>query len=74
MQEVRALVRGATGDMVLVNGKGSEGTALFDLSKGLGEKTNLAQSEPDRVKKMLAALEIWKTDVARGATPQPSAE
>ena len=59
---------------LIVNGKGSEGTALFDLSKGLGEKTNLAQSEPDRVKKMLAALEIWKTDVARGATPQPSAE
>ena len=59
---------------LIVNGKGSEGTALFDLSKDLGEKTNLAQSESDRVKKMLAALEIWKADVARGATPQPSAE
>ena len=58
---------------LIVNGKGSKGTALFNLSMDLGEKKNLAKSEPERVQKMLAALETWKTDVAKGATPQPSA-
>lgn len=58
---------------LIVNGKGSKGTALFDLSTDLGEKKNLAKSESERVQKMLAALDAWKADVAKGATPQPSA-
>jgi arylsulfatase A len=59
---------------LVVNGKGSKGTGLYDLSKDIGEKTNLAASEQDRVSTMRAALEAWKTDVANGATQQPVAE
>ena len=59
---------------LIVNGKGSKGTALYDLSKDLGEKTNLAKSAPDRVRKMLTALEAWQQDVSDGATPQPASK
>lgn len=58
---------------LVVNGNGSKGTGLYDLSTDIGEKTNLAGSEPDRVAAMLAALEAWNADVANGATAQPSA-
>jgi len=44
---------------------------LYDLSKDIGETTDLAAQHPDRVKQMLAALEAWKQDVATGATRQP---
>ncbi|MEO8353744.1 MAG: sulfatase, partial [Chthoniobacteraceae bacterium] len=36
---------------------------LFDLSKDIGETTNLAASEPDRVKALLAELHAWQKDV-----------
>jgi arylsulfatase A len=57
---------------LIVNGKGSKGTGLYDLSKDIGEKTNLARSQPDRVAEMLTALEAWQLDVATGATAQPA--
>ncbi len=32
---------------------------------------NLAKRHPARARRMAAAIEAWKRDVANGATPQP---
>jgi len=56
---------------LVVGGKGAKGVGLYDLSKDIGETTNLAGQHPGRVKTMLAALAAWKADVATGATQQP---
>ena len=40
---------------------------LFDLDEDLGEQEDLAADHPDRVVRMLAALEAWRADV--GAIP-----
>ena len=45
---------------------------LFDLSQDLGEEKDLSAKHPERVKTMMAALEAWRMDVNRGATPQPA--
>lgn len=58
---------------LIVNGRGAQGTGLYDLSRDIGEKKNLAMSEPERVRKMRASLEAWKVDVSSGATVQPAA-
>lgn len=44
---------------------------LFDLSQDIAESNDLSASEPDRVESMCKAIDIWKADVANGATPQP---
>ncbi len=44
---------------------------LFQLDEDLGEESNLADREPDRVEALRKALEDWKADVADGATEQP---
>ncbi len=44
---------------------------LFNLNDDLDESMNLAKLHPLRAKRMAAALESWKRDVATGATPQP---
>ena len=44
---------------------------LFDLSKDIGETTDIADAHPDRAKQMLAAIEAWKHDMAATATAQP---
>ncbi len=36
---------------------------LYDLSEDLKESTNIADKFPDRVKKMRAAIERWKSEV-----------
>ena len=59
---------------LVVGARGFKGKGLFDLSKDPGEKENLAKQEPQRLKAMSAALEAWKKDVAKGATPQPTKE
>ena len=56
---------------LIVNGKGSKGVGLYDLSKDIGEQRNLTKQHPDRTEKLLAALKEWQADVADGATPQP---
>ena len=56
---------------LVVGGRGGQGTGLYNLAKDVGERNNLADRHPDRVKAMLAAIEAWKTDVATGATKQP---
>ena len=65
----RAAVR--RGDWKLVVGQlPAEGVGLYNLKGDLGERTNLAASEPERVKALQAALSAWRIDVARGATRQ----
>ena len=56
---------------LVVQAPGQKGVGLYDLSKDIGETTNLAEQHPDRVKEMLAALAAWKADVAATATRQP---
>jgi len=57
---------------LIAAGRGAKRAALYDLSKDIGEQTDLSAKHPDRVKDMLAALAAWKTDVAAGATSQPA--
>lgn len=52
----------------------SDGPKLFNLADDLAEQKDVAAQHPDRVKAMRAALDRWRTDVATGATPQPTAE
>jgi arylsulfatase A-like enzyme len=56
---------------LIVDGKGGDKLGLYDLVGDLGEKNNLADAEPDRVKSMLAKLDAWKQDVAGGDLLQP---
>jgi len=56
---------------LIIQGKGQKGIGLYNLAEDLGEQHNLADRYPDRVEAMLAAIEQWKQDVARGATVQP---
>ena len=44
---------------------------LFDLDADLHEQNNLADKYPERARRMTAAIEEWKTDVATDATKQP---
>ena len=44
---------------------------LFNLSDDLDESVDLAKRHPARARRMAAAIEAWKRDVANGATPQP---
>jgi arylsulfatase A len=48
------------------------GSMLFNLTNDISEKNDLSSAHPTRVKNMLAALQAWKTDVAKGATTQPN--
>ena len=60
------------GQWKLVGGaRGAKGVGLYNLAEDVGEKNNLTDKHPDRVKAMLAAIEAWKTDVATGATKPP---
>ena len=43
---------------------------LFDLSKDIGEKTDLSQLHPEKVKAMQDAYHNWHEEVTRDATPQ----
>jgi arylsulfatase A-like enzyme len=58
---------------LVTRAKGLRGKpGLYNLAQDIGERNNLAASEPARVRRMLAAVEAWKKDVAKDATPQPS--
>lgn len=39
------------------------GPGLYNLDDDIGEQNNLAAENPDRVRAMLAAIEVWKKDV-----------
>lgn len=57
---------------LIVNGKGGDKLGLYNLAEDLGEKKNLADAQPARVKSMLASLDTWKQDVADGDLVQPN--
>lgn len=56
---------------LIVNGKGSKGTQLFDLSQDLSERHDLAEQFPDRVAQLKQRLEVWKHEMAETAVSQP---
>ena len=61
------------GKWKLVRGKPKQGEVeLFDLSRDVGEKVNLADQHPERVAQMRKALDAWEKDVSTGATVQPA--
>ena len=44
---------------------------LFDLSKDLGEKTDLSETNPGRTKLMTKMAKRWLAEMREGATKQP---
>jgi len=45
---------------------------LFNLATDLGEKQNLATTQPERVKQLLAQLRAWRAEIgAKMPTPNP---
>ena len=55
------------GDWKLV--KSYDNVWLFDLSRDLGEKNNLAETRPEIVKQLEADLQQWKSQMAKPAWP-----
>lgn len=49
---------------------GAEGHLLFDLESDLSEQDNIASEHPERVRKMLEAIERWKIDVNQSVSDQ----
>ena len=49
------------------------GARLFNLNTDPAEEHNIAAIHKERVMRMVEALESWESDVASGATKQPSA-
>jgi arylsulfatase A len=50
-----------------------EAPELYDLAADIGENTNLAAQQPDRVRTMRAALARWRTAInAQSNTPNPN--
>jgi arylsulfatase A-like enzyme len=61
------------GNWMLVEYYDEDKTELYDLSADVGEKQDLAASQPDRVAAMRAALAAWRKQVeARGNQPNPN--
>jgi arylsulfatase A-like enzyme len=57
---------------LLTKERAFEGPGLFNLAEDIGEKNNLADRYPGRLKRMTAAIGAWKKDVASGAATQPA--
>lgn len=63
------------GNYKLVIGKPKNAKAqLFDLSKDIGEKTDISKENPTQLKKMRASLNAWIEDVSKPKPRQPYAE
>ena len=59
-----AAVRDGAWKLVIDRHEGTPGPPmLFNLDDDVGEQSDLAAAHPDRVERMLAALEAWRTDV-----------
>ncbi len=57
---------------LIINGKGAnKEVGLYDLEADIGEITDLARSNSDRVEAMLNDLRAWTDDVTSAVTPQP---
>lgn len=60
------------GDWKLVWQYSGQNVELYDLSRDIGERDNLAESEPERAARLLARLNQWKKEVgAQEPTPNP---
>ncbi|MCH7229024.1 sulfatase [Haloferula sp. A504] len=60
---------------LILHGKGGgDPVGLYDLSKDIGERDNLAEEFPERVEKMKKALKAWSGDVTSKVTVQPGVE
>ena len=57
---------------IVLNRSGQATLSLHNLEQDIGERRNLADQHPERVKAMLEAMEAWNENVADGATVQPS--
>ena len=58
------------GPWKLIHWQEEDRVELFDLSKDLGETSNLAEKEPQRVAQLRAELAVWQKEVgAKFATP-----
>jgi len=61
------------GDMKLVVSRGGSGQPeLYDLSKDIGEKNNLASSQPEKVKQLQALYDAWSAEQAPPSAPDQS--
>ena len=57
------------GDFKLVKTWKKDRLELFDLSKDIGEKSNLAKEHPDTVEKLEKALKKWQSEMSPPAWP-----
>ena len=55
------------GDWKIVRSKSDAPWELYHLGKDVGEETNLASKEPERVKKMSASWQAWRKSVEASA-------
>ena len=53
---------------LVIDGEADSGVELFDLSKDPAEKHNLAESEPERVKKLQKDMRDWQRSVLKSLT------
>ena len=51
------------GNWKLVNHRQSQGAELYDLSKDIGESTDLAKQQPDKFKELDAAWKKWNAEL-----------
>lgn len=58
------------GDWKLVCHEGKKG--LFDLANDVGENTNLATAQPQRVETLAAKFHAWESQLAAPAWPNPA--
>ncbi len=56
---------------LIVGGRGAKGVGLYNLAEDIGERNNLAEDYPQRVRQMQAAIRAWQQDVTATATAQP---
>jgi arylsulfatase A-like enzyme len=61
-----------SGDWKLVRHIGSEAKELYNLADDIGEKTNLAQSQPDRLKELQTAWDAWNAQLIEPLWQAPS--
>jgi arylsulfatase A-like enzyme len=62
------------GDLKLVVSRGGSGQPeLFDLSKDIGERNNLAASQPEKVKQLQALWDGWSAEQAPPSAPDTPA-
>ena len=74
IQIASSLKRGSSGGISFVSEiklMANKDRGLFNLDEDLGELNDLSAKYPERLRSMTVALEAWKTEMERSATPQP---